>query len=366
MQAPSDTVYCNRLQKDLCADVSVAISDVARRAGVSTATVSRYLAGQGVRAAAAIEAAVAELDYVPSTTARSLKSGVKYAVAMVVPDVTNPFFASVVKGAEMAARQSPYDIFLYNTDEDLEREQKVIRAVVQNVDGIILAPTNEQDETPALVRAAGVPLVFIDRTLAAEDSFDSVLVDNVGGASSAAKHLTGLGHRRVAVIAGPLNTTPGRQRYEGFVAECERHGVDIPEALRRVSNFRESGGYDEMLALLALPTPPTAVFSCNNSMTVGALKALADMRVSVPTELSIIGFDDLDLAPLLSPPLTVVRRGAAEQGSLAMRLLLKRLAGGVERPHLVTLRTEFVERGSCAPLQMEARATATARGRRRR
>jgi LacI family transcriptional regulator len=327
----------------------VAITDVAARAGVSTATVSRYLSGQPVRAADRIRAAIADLDYSPSRTARALKSGVTYTVAIVVPDITNPFFASVVKGIESMSRQGPYNISLYNTDEDPDRERQVIGTVVNQVDGIILAPTNEQDQTPELVRRAGIPLVFIDRTLAKGDEFDSVLVDNAGGGAAAARHLLGLGHQRIAIIAGPLDTTPGRQRADGFVTEVERAGVPLPEDYRRISDFREAGGYRETLALLALPAPPTAIFSSNNEMTIGALKALNDMSVSIPGEMAIIGFDDLDLAELLSPPLTVIRRAAGEQGALAMRLLLKRLSGVRERPRSITLDTELVVRGSCGP-----------------
>lgn len=327
----------------------VAITDVAARAGVSTATVSRYLSGQAVRAAEQIRAAIVELDYSPSRTARALKSGVTYTVAIVVPDITNPFFASVVKGIESASRQGPYNIFLYNTDEDADREQQVIGTVVSQVDGIILAPTNEQDQTPELVRRAGIPLVFIDRTLAHGDEFDSVLVDNVAGGAAAARHLLDFGHQRVAIIAGPLDTTPGRERAEGFTAEVERRGLTLPEEYRRISDFRQTGGYRETMALLALPNPPTAIFSSNNAMTIGALKALNDMSVSIPDEMSFVGFDDLDLAELLRPPLTVVRRAAAEQGVLAMRLLLKRLSGMTDRPRSITLDTELVVRASCAP-----------------
>lgn len=329
----------------------VAISDVAARAGVSTATVSRHLSGQKVRAASSIDAAIAELDYAPSSVARSLKSGVRHAVAMVVPDITNPFFASVVKGVETAARGSRRNVFLYNTDEDPARELATVRAVVNEVDGIILAPTTEHDAAPAIARQAGVPLVFIDRTITTDDDasagVDSVLVDNAGGAAAAARHLIDLGHRRLAVIAGPLDTTPGRERFEGVLAECKRRRVAVPDEYRRVSDFREDGGYQQMLAMLALETPPTCVISCNNSMTIGALKALADMRIAVPDEVSIIGFDDLDLAPLLSPPLTVVRRDAVAQGSLAMRLLLKRLSGEATRARSITLETTLVVRGSC-------------------
>lgn len=323
------------------------ISDVARRAGVSTATVSRCLRGQRVHAEDAIRQAIEDLGYRPAAAARSLRSGVQYAIAVVVPDVANPFFAGLVKGIESVCRSGPYSVFLVNTDESSELEDSVVADIIPRVDGIILAPTTEQDKTPVQIAQAGMPLVFIDRELPGE-RFDSVLVDNIGGARSAAAYLTGLGHTKIAVISGPLNTTPGRERHEGFVAAVQDLGGEVPEHYREIADFRESGGYQAMLHLLALPVPPTAVFCANNLMTVGALKAVNNMRVRVPQDLSVIGFDDLDLAPLLWPPLTVIDRPVQEQGVLAARMLLARLAGrGSQDPQRVILSTRLVERASC-------------------
>jgi LacI family transcriptional regulator len=323
------------------------ISDVARRAGVSTATVSRFLRGQRVHDDAAIRQAVEELGYRPRAAARSLRSGVHYAIAVVVPDVANPFFAGLVKGIESVCRNGPYNVFLVNTDESTELEDTVVADIMQRVDGIILTPATEQDKTPTRIQQSGIPVVFADRELPGE-RFDSVLVDNAGGARTAAAYLAGLGHTRIAMISGPLNTTPGRQRHEGFVAAVEDLGGTIGEEYQQIADFRESGGYQAMLRLLALPQPPTAVFCANNLMTVGALKALNSMRVRVPQDLSIIGFDDLDLAALLWPPLTVIDRPTVEQGVLAARLLLARLAGqGSPEPQRVVLSTRLVQRASC-------------------
>lgn len=331
------------------------ISDVARQAGVSTATVSRFLRGQRVHAEDAIRQAVEDLGYRPAAAARSLRSGVHYAIAVVVPDVTNPFFAGLVKGIESVCRSGPYSVFLVNTDENSELEDNVVADIMQRVDGIILTPATEQDKTPAHIHQAGMPLVFVDRELPGE-RFDSVLVDNAGGARIAAGYLAGLGHTRIAVISGPLNTTPGRERYEGFVAAVEDLGGEVPEHYREIADFRESGGYQAMLRLLALPTPPTAVFCANNLMTVGALKALHNMRVRVPQDLSVIGFDDLDLATLLWPPLTVIDRPVVEQGVLAARMLLARLSGqGSREPQRVMLSTRLIERASCTAPNPELR-----------
>jgi LacI family transcriptional regulator len=323
------------------------ISDVARRAGVSTATVSRYLRGQRVREEAAIRQVIDELGYRPQAAARSLRSGVHYAIAVVVPDVANPFFADLVKGIESVCRSGPYNVLLVNTDESVELEDTVVGDILQRVDGIILAPATEQDKTPDRIRESGIPVVFADRELRGQ-RFDSVLVDNAEGARTAAAYLAGLGHTRIAIISGPLNTTPGRERHDAFVAAVEDLGGEIPGEYQQISDFREGGGYQAMLRLLALPQPPTAVFCANNLMTVGALKALSSMRIRVPQDLSIIGFDDLDLAPLLWPPLTVIDRPTVEQGVLTARLLLARLAGqGDPEPQRVVLSTRLIERASC-------------------
>lgn len=325
------------------------ISDVATLANVSTATVSRFLQGQRVRSEVAIREAIDELRYHPAPAARSLRSGIHYAVAVVVPDITNPFFASLVKGIESIFRPGPYSVFLSNTDESSEVEAAVLGNIVGRVDGIILAPATEQAENALRVREAKVPLVFVDREVPGEH-FDSVMVDNVGGARAASRHLVGLGHRRIAIISGPLNTTPGRCRHEGFIEDLSAQKVPMREEYRKIADFRETGAHDAMLELLALPERPTAVFCANNLMTMGALKALNSMRVPVPDEISVLGFDDLELATLLRPPLTVIARPTVEQGVLAARLLQTQLVDPrPQPPQRVVLPTRLIERGSCAP-----------------
>lgn len=325
------------------------IQDVAKRAGVSPATVSRYLRGQRVRSEEAIRAAIKGYGYWPTAAARSLRSGVHYAIAVVVPDITNPFFAALVKGIESVFQAGPYSVLLANTDESSELEDTLLADLVRRVDGIILAPATEQDQTPVHVREAGLPVVFVDRELKGEQ-FDSVLVDNAEGGRLAARHLLSLAHERIAIISGPLNTTPGRGRFEGFVAELADNGLEVMEEYCIVSDFRERGGHDAMLRLLASSERPTAVFSANNVMTVGALRALHSMRVQVPGEISLIGFDDLDLANVLRPPLTIINRPMEQQGVLAARLLLTRLIDrNVDEPQRVVLPVELIERGSTAP-----------------
>jgi LacI family transcriptional regulator len=326
------------------------IHDVATRAGVSAATVSRHLRGDRVRAAEAIRQAVEETGYRPSAAAQSLKSGRHRAIAVVVPDITNPYFAAVVKGLESVSREHGLRLLLADSDESVEREDELLADLVHQVDGVLLAPVTEQDRTPLHIRRSGVPVVFVDRDLTGGEQFDTVMVDNDGGARLAARHLLDLGHTRIAAISGGQDSTPGRGRREGFLAELAAAGVEMPPSFDRIGDFREESGYRHTLSLLGSADAPTAVFTANNMMTLGALKALHDMGMDVPGEISLLGFDDLDTGPLLRPPLTVIDRPMVEQGVLAMRLLLRRLgeSGPPGPPRSLVLETKLIERGSTA------------------
>jgi LacI family transcriptional regulator len=324
------------------------ISDVARRAGVSPATVSRYLQGVPVRAEDRVRDAIAALDFRPNAVARSLKSGSTMTIGLVIPDVTNPFFAAVVKGVESVARGAGYTTSLFNTDESIERESELVEILTDHVDGLILAPVNERDRVPERTRGRGVPIVFVDRDVPGSE-FDAVLIDNYGGGRIAGAHLLDHGHERVAIISGPLESTPGRGRFEGFADVVREAGLELGPDYMQPGDFRTDGGYQAMLRLLGLAQPPTGIFVANNLMTIGALRALHEVGVRVPEQLSVVGFDDLDVGDLLAPPLTVVDRPMEEQGVLAMRLLLSRLDrtfdGAARR---IVLDTRLLARGSCS------------------
>jgi len=207
---------------------SITIRDVANAAGVSVATVSRHLQGVEVRAADGIQQAIEQLQFRPQAAARSLKSGVTRTVALVVPDVTNPFFAAVVKGVESISRQDSYNIFLYNSEEDGRREAAILADLRSRVDGVILTPADESLEAETRLAATGMPIVLLDREVGETRKFDAVLVDNAGGAAQAARYLLELGHTEIGIISGPLNTTPGRARHEGFLAVLAERGIEPP------------------------------------------------------------------------------------------------------------------------------------------
>lgn len=325
------------------------IDDVAHAAGVSRATVSRFLNGKRVRARSAIESAISETGFSLNHTARSLKSGRTRSIGVVVPDVANPFFAHAVRGIEVSLREDRHNIFLCNTDESAARQEEVLDSLIGRVDAIILAPATESTSVPRALDLMRVPVVLLDREFADHSLYDSVLVDNEGGAAAVARYLAQLGHRRVAMISGPISATPGRTRHEGFLRAAEAEGLVIPPDYRCIGDFRELSGYLAAKVLVALPQPPTALFVANNLMAVGALKALREARVRIPDDLSFVSFDELELGELLEPRLTTVTRPTVEQGAIAASLLAERLRGEApESPRRCVLETQLSVRESCS------------------
>lgn len=326
------------------------MTDVAQRAGVSAATVSRYLAGQRIRQEQAVAKAITELNFTPSAAARSLKSGQTKTLALVVPDISNPFFSAVARGVDEIASAQGFTIELHNSGESGDREAEILRKIVGRVDGLIVAPVTEDDDAPRQVVKAGVPLVFIDREVRSSRSFSAVLIDNVDGAKQATSHLIEHGHHEIAVIHGPVTSTPGRQRLEGFQEAMKDAGISIRSEYVRNGGFTETGGQQAMAQLLSAKTAPSAVLVCNNLMTIGALRELKKARIRIPSDMSVIGFDELELSLLLDPPLSVVSRPMEQQGKLAAEMLIKGLSGVTKKgSHRVVMAVEFIERGSCAP-----------------
>jgi LacI family transcriptional regulator len=273
---------------------------------------------------------------------------------VIVPDITNPFFSALVKGINQEARAAGYQVILGNSDEDAPQEEALLSALTPRTDGIIIAPLVEGDLSLVGLEESLTPVVLVDRDITFATRFDRVLVDNLSGARQAVEHLAAMGHRAIAHIGGPLGSTPGRARHEGFVASMEELGLPVRQDLIRTSDFREEGGRESMIDLWNQPNRPTAVFVANNLMTIGAPNALHDLGVRVPDDISIVGFDDLALAGLLNPPLTVIRRPDIEQGAASARLLLARLeqepesAESLTRSHRITLPVQLVVRGSTA------------------
>jgi LacI family transcriptional regulator len=270
---------------------------------------------------------------------------------VIVADVANPFFAAAFKGIEAVARRTPapggesIHLFLCNTEESIDRLLEVLAELSGRVDGLVIAPPTDTPPPEDLVRRR-VPVVLLDREFSGEPFADSVVVDNEGGMAATVQHLAALGHERIGKIRGPVNTTPGRGRYEGYRQGLSASGVPWREELVVVGDFKKASGRAGAAQLLALSPGPTALVAANNLMALGALQELMARRLRIPDDISFASFDDLEDAPLLRPSVSTVSRPMEDQGARAMELLLARLGGDERPPDRVVLPTQFVPRES--------------------
>ena len=330
------------------------ITDVASEAGVHPSTVSRVLndhSGSAIRPATRerVFAAADRLGYRPSALARSLRLQRTLTLGMLVPDITNPFFSSIIKGAEDAARERGYNLILCNTEDEPEREATYLRVLQERqVDGLLIASSQMTDDTIAELREQAFPFVLLNRaTQSAADL--AVVVDNHAAAVEVVAYLAALGHRRVGHISGPQNTTTGLERREGYRAGVLAGGLaDEPSLVVEAAAFTEEAGHRALGIMLAGPARPTAVFAANDLIAVGMLQRLREMGAPVPGCLSIVGFNDIPLAGLLEPALTTVRVPQLEMGVAGAHLLIDRLEGRPIGDVRLTLRTELVIRASSA------------------
>jgi LacI family transcriptional regulator len=331
---------------------NVTIKDVARLSGVSSMTVSRVINGsERVRPVTRqrVERAIAELGYVPSRLARGLIHQKTGTLAMIVPDVANPFFTLIVRGAEDVARRAGYRIILCDTRADLAIEREVIEEMIAHrVEGIAIAPVSDRSRGH-LERLArfGVQFVLIDRTVPGVES-DVVVGDSLGGARRLVEHLISHGHRRIGFITESEDVSTARDRRQGYLAALAAAGLALDPSLIVYSTVDPPGGFDGMRRLLELAEPPTAVFTVNNLVAVGAIEAVRAHDLEVPDDVALVCYDDIEYASRLYPFLTVMSQPAETLGKLGTQLLLERIEGRApEQPRLVVLPAQFVVRRSC-------------------
>jgi DNA-binding LacI/PurR family transcriptional regulator len=325
--------------------------DVAQKAGVSQTTVSHILNNSLAvsipeETRQRVLQAMQELDYIPNRTARNLRNRIAKMVGVVISDIQNPFFTSVVRGIEKVLVEADFILLLCNSDEDPKREDIHLATLrSEGVAGIILATARADSESYQQLLNNRIPLVGIDRTF--EDlNMDVVSVTNSRGAFSAVSHLSDLFHKRIGLISGPRQLSTARERREGYEEAVQAYNLVRSDELIQYSDSRQLGGYKAMQALLNLPEPPTAVLVTNNLMTLGALQAIHERNLMIPSEIAVVGFDDMPWATSLQPPLTAVAQPTYELGVAAAQLLLDRLQEP-DRPfrHIV-LETQLMIRAS--------------------
>ncbi|WHY85527.1 LacI family DNA-binding transcriptional regulator [Neobacillus novalis] len=304
------------------------IEDVAKLAKVSIATVSRVINNQGgVRKATEerIVSAINELGYIRSAVARSMKRKETHTIGIIVPDIKNPFFPFVVSGIEQKAREKGYYTILSSTNESPIVEEEIVKIFIERgVDGVIITTANETGDHIKLLHDQGIPIVAIDRAIK-NFEVDTVLVDNVNGSYQAVQHLILQGHKKIAIICGPQNTTPGHERFLGYKKALEDYNIPLDDKLVIQGDFMEGSGFHATHELFDLEARPTAIFSSNNLMTIGCMKALVDLDWKLGEEVSFIGFDDVEIATFIKPKLSVVSRPMNTLGEIAVQLLYERM-----------------------------------------
>lgn len=325
---------------------AVRLRDVAARAGVSVGSASRVINGYpNVRPELRerVEAAIVELGYRRNLLAQGLRTRRAQLVSLIVPDITNPFFAELAKELEIACSAAGYQLMLSNSMESPGIEQQSLAAALDHSPGgIIVVPTSS---TANLPDTTGVQVVICDRRLP-ECQAPTVLSDNRQGATAAVAYLRGLGHTRIACIAGPAGVEAADERLAGYLAMSG----SAPDLVLR-GPFSYEFGMEAASRLLSLPSPPTAIFASSDQQAIGALHACAIRGVSVPAEISVCGFDAIPLSALTSPELTTVRQPVREMAARSLNLLL----GDTAAPNTtIMLPTELIVRGSCAPVETPA------------
>lgn len=324
------------------------IHDVAQDAGVSPTTVSRYLNHRielPPATSARIDAAIARLDYRPNLLAKRLSTGKTEAVGLVTPEIREPFFAELASAFEDEADRHGYTVFISSTRSDRKREVASLeRLHDRHIDGLVLMTNTPDDGTLAKLIGKRKNVVILDEDIPGVNA-PRLFVENTAGARLATRHLIEAGHSRIAYLGGPHGLFSVVERHEGFQQAMAEAGLPVrPE-------YVALGGFDPELArvttlkFLALPEPPTAIFASSDYLAIGAVMGLRDAGVSVPDDVSLIGFDDMPFGALLTPPLTAIRQPVEQIGRQGFQLLLQLLNGNTPPP-LTRLPVDLIRRHS--------------------
>ncbi|EIX1615531.1 ribose operon transcriptional repressor RbsR [Cronobacter sakazakii] len=326
------------------------MKDVARLAGVSTSTVSHVInkdrfVSEAIRLR--VEDAIRTLNYAPSALARSLKLNQTRTIGMLITASSNPFFSELVRGVERSCFERGYSLVLCNTDGDEQRMNRNLETLLQKrVDGLLLLCTETHQPSPAIMkRYPAIPTVMMDWS--PFDGGSDVIQDNsLLGGDIATRYLIDKGYTRIACVTGPLDKTPARLRLEGYRTAMQRAGLPVAEGYEVIGDFEFAGGLRAMQSLLALPEPPQAVFMGNDAMAVGAYQALYQAGLRIPQDIALVGYDDIELASYMTPPLTTIHQPKDELGELAIDVLIHRMAQPELQQQRLQLTPELMVRGS--------------------
>ena len=326
------------------------IRTVAQRAGVSPATVSRVIGNYGYVSQATrrkVEMVIQELGYRPDNIARSLVTKNTHTLGLILTDILNPFFAELARGVESITYKNDFSLLIANTDEDIEREKTILNTFIEkHVDGILLVPATSKASTHLQeIIEKQIPLVLVDRN-AENISVDTVMVDNEIGAYRAVSHLIERGHEKIAMILDNPDISTNMERLAGYRRALLDYGLVTNDLLVRCCQYTTQSAHEIVYELLKEKDRPTALFTANNFITIGAIRAIFNMGMRIPEDVALVGFDDLGISQIGYPTVTAVVQPVYELGQTAAQRLLARLAGDKGVPQEIRLQTSFIVRQS--------------------
>lgn len=318
------------------------IKDIARETGLSLATISKYMNGGHVldQNRERIEQAIEKLDYKVNYFARGLKTNRSMTIGILLPSIDSPFFGRVVAAMDKKMRANGYHCIVCSYDFDPALEEEKLRFLVgSNVDGIVLVP--EHIDKQLLAATVGnTPVILMDRVIP-DFAWDAIVADNLNAIYSAIEGLFQKKHRRIGIIVGPQDISTAYERMVGYRRVYEDYRIPVDENLIRVGNYDLESGYRLFNELMDLESPPSALCVTNYDMTVGAITAAHERGIALPEQVDFIGFDNIDLCRIVTPPLTIIEQPMDDMGQAAARIMLHRLEGGSDPPQLLRLKSKI-------------------------
>lgn len=328
------------------------INDIARMAGVSKATVSRVLnnktEGVGEETRNRVQLLIDNLEYRPNLLARGIATSKSKTIGLIIPDITNPFFPQLIQAVESYSHENGYTVIFGNTDFSLEKEQEYIATfVAKGVDGVILTSTIDN---PGIIherlKKYNVPCVLLDRTVKSMEYGAGVFADNEYAQYCACEYLISHGNRHIAFISGPADISTAKERIDGYASALVQYGIAFDRQLIRYGNYTMCSGYDAICDLCENKVPFTAVLAANDIMAIGAMKALREHGYSIPRDIELIGFDNIQFAEMTDPPLTTIQQPTYEMGREATKLLLMLIDGKIAPEKHIRLQPKLILRAT--------------------
>ncbi|MGV8981471.1 LacI family DNA-binding transcriptional regulator [Clostridium sp.] len=309
--------------------ISITIKDVAKRSKLSIATISKYINGGNVldKNRVLIQDAIDELDYKVNEMARGLKTNKTKTIGIALPELNNLFFTSIVSKIEDVILEEGYGTIICDYKQDYDLEKKKLEFLInKSVDAVVLIPSGKEVNEINEILKNGTPVILIDRLLEGVEC-DVVLGDNLSSSYNAVEQLITRGHKRIGVIIGPKHMYTAEQRLKGYHRVHEDYNIKIDLDLIKYGDYKMDGGYNLFKELLSMDNPPTAIYVTNYEMTLGVIMAINEMNIKIPDDLSVIGFDNMDLVKIVNPPMSVVVQPVDSIGEATAKLLLKRMNG---------------------------------------